>query len=254
MWTILVNKTIYRILQRKFHFFKMLQYRKYKPNRNASNLAWEHDMMMLAMQKSTCNASYSDMHRYIMQILSVIIKPVHPTDHPINIEFPTPMIYHDIYLRAIMTIVILMCYVTSVGGWKIRWPYMEDHGWRRKGGIQLAPLDPLFQTKDGNIHNQAHEPLRKGYLRHIILIMVHFNDVMLHGCLKVVTGRKRRRLARRIMVNELLSQWSCSGQGKDSSWLMIIWKGMRNAKKNHQILLENRTIKSKGQLKQFDFP
>ena len=45
------------------------------------------------MQKSSCSTSYPNTH-VIMLMLSVIIKPVQPTHHHINIHMPTSMTTH----------------------------------------------------------------------------------------------------------------------------------------------------------------
>ena len=50
-------------------------------------------MTLVLMRKSACNASYPNMHM-IELILSIIIKPVQPTYHQININIPFYMITH----------------------------------------------------------------------------------------------------------------------------------------------------------------
>lgn len=80
------------------------------------------------------------------------------------------MITHAINRKA--KIGKIICGITSAGGGKIKWQYMKDHGWRKKRGMHLAPLDLLFQQKDGDANNQAHEISMKNRFGHIILIMV----------------------------------------------------------------------------------
>ena len=53
----------------------------------------KYHMMLVLMRKSICNASYPIMH-IVRLILSVIIKPVQPTYHQVNIDMPAYMIIH----------------------------------------------------------------------------------------------------------------------------------------------------------------
>lgn len=49
----------------------------------------------------------------------------------------------------------------------------------------------FLQPEDGYINNHAHKPLMNGNFRHIIFVAILLNSVMLHGCFKVMMGRRK---------------------------------------------------------------
>lgn len=84
---------------------------------------------MRLMQKSACNVSYPNM--YMMKLLlSVIIKPVQPTYHQVNINMPASMITHAKNPKADTNPSTWR--MLQAGGRKIRCPQMDDYVRRGK--------------------------------------------------------------------------------------------------------------------------